>query len=102
MVKLPQIQRGKIYILLAVLSWMGLLLVNLIRVFGEINQMEGVISKEITWVLEILFFIWLYIYFNDSIKKNENRSFIDFIWRPASTGLIATGTSFLINFFITC
>ncbi|MBI0399374.1 MAG: SpoIIE family protein phosphatase [Cytophagales bacterium] len=99
MVKLPQIQRGKIYILLAVLSWMGLLLVNLIRVFGEINQMEGVISKEITWVLEILFFIWLYIYFNDSIKKNENRSFIDFIWRPASTGLIATGTSFLINFF---
>lgn len=55
MVKLPQIQRGKIYILLAVLSWMGLLLVNLIRVFGEINQMEGVISKEITWVLEILF-----------------------------------------------
>ncbi|WP_339901676.1 PP2C family protein-serine/threonine phosphatase [uncultured Cyclobacterium sp.] len=99
MVKLPQIQRGKIYILLAVLSWMGLLLVNLIRVFGEINQMEGVISKEITWVLEILFFIWLYIYFNDSIKKNENRNFIDFIWRPASTGLIATGTSFLIIFF---
>lgn len=97
--KLPQIQRGKIYILLAVLSWMGLLLVNLIRIFGEINQMEGVISKEITWILEILFFIWLYIYFNDSIKKNENRNFIDFIWRPASTGLIATGTSFLINFF---
>jgi serine phosphatase RsbU (regulator of sigma subunit) len=99
MMKLPQIQRGKIYILLAVLSWMGLLLVNLIRIFGEINQMEGVISKEITWILEILFFIWLYIYFNDSIKKNENRNFIDFIWRPASTGLIATGTSFLINFF---
>lgn len=99
MVKLPQIQRGKIYILLAVLSWMGLLLVNLIRVFGSINQMEGVISKEITWILEILFFIWLYIYFNDSIKKNENRNFIDFIWRPASTGLIAIGTSLLIIFF---
>ena len=99
MVKLPQIQRGKIYVLLAVLSWLALLLVNLIRVFGEINQMEGLIGKEITWILEILFFIWLYIFFNDAIKKNQHRSFIHFIWRAASTGLMATGTSFLIIFF---
>ncbi|EPR65253.1 Serine phosphatase RsbU, regulator of sigma subunit [Cyclobacterium qasimii M12-11B] len=72
---------------------------NLIRVFGEINQMEGLIGKEITWILEILFFIWLYIFFNDAIKKNQNRNFIFFIWRAASTGLMATGTSFLIIFF---
>lgn len=99
MVKFPQIQRGKIYVMLAVLSWLALLLVNLIRVFGENNQMEGLISKEITWILEILFFIWLYIFFNDAIKKNQNRNFIFFIWRAASTGLMATGTSFLIIFF---
>jgi serine phosphatase RsbU (regulator of sigma subunit) len=99
MVKLPQIQRGKIYILLAALSWLALLLVNLIRIFGEVNQMEGLISKEITWILEILFFIWLYIFFNDAITKTENRNFIDFIWRAASTGLMATGTSLLIIFF---
>ncbi|WP_040418094.1 GAF domain-containing SpoIIE family protein phosphatase [Cyclobacterium qasimii] len=99
MVKFPQIQRGKIYVMLAVISWLALLLVNLIRVFGEINQMEGLIGKEITWILEILFFIWLYIFFNDAIKKNQNRNFIFFIWRAASTGLMATGTSFLIIFF---
>jgi len=99
MVKFPQIQRGKIYVMLAVLSWLALLLVNLIRVFGENNQMEGLIGKEITWVLEILFFIWLYIFFNAAIKKNQNRNFIFFIWRAASTGLMATGTSFLIIFF---
>ncbi|WP_339923892.1 GAF domain-containing SpoIIE family protein phosphatase [uncultured Cyclobacterium sp.] len=99
MLKFPQIPRGKIYVMLAVLSWLALLLVNLIRVFGEINQMEGLIGKEITWILEILFFIWLYIFFNDAIKKNQNRNFIFFIWRAASTALMATGTSFLIIFF---
>ncbi len=99
MVKLPNIQRGKIYIMLAILSWLALLFVDLVRLFGEINQMEGDISQEITWILEIIFFIILYIYFNDSINKKEHSNFLNLIWRAASTGLIATAVSFLIIYF---
>jgi phosphoserine phosphatase RsbU/P len=43
--------------MLAILTWLALLLVDLIRVFGEINQMEDAIIPEITWILEIIFFI---------------------------------------------
>lgn len=99
MIKPPNIQRGKIYILLSIMSWFALLFVDLVRIFGEINQMEGVINREITWILEIIFFILLYLFFNDSINKKENSNFLNLIWRAASTGLIATGTSFLIIYF---
>lgn len=99
MVKLPNIQRGKIYIMLAILTWFALLFVDLVRLFGEINQMEGDISREITWILEIIFFIVLYLYFSHSISKNENSNFLNLIWRAASTGLLATITSFLIIYF---
>ncbi|NHE55360.1 GAF domain-containing SpoIIE family protein phosphatase [Cyclobacterium plantarum] len=99
MVKPPNIARSKIYILLTIMSWFALLFVDLVRIFGEINQMEGVIKREITWILEIIFFILLYLFFNNSINKKENSNFLNLIWRAASTGLIATGTSFLIIYF---
>ncbi|SHM43137.1 Serine phosphatase RsbU, regulator of sigma subunit [Cyclobacterium lianum] len=99
MVKPPNIPRGKIYVLLTILSWFCLLLVDLVRIFGEINEMEGVVKREITWILEIIFFILLYLFFNNSINKKENNNFLNLIWRAASTGLIATGTSFLIIYF---
>ncbi|MEX0881907.1 MAG: SpoIIE family protein phosphatase [Cyclobacteriaceae bacterium] len=99
MVKTPNILNSKLIVLLAILTWLALLLVDLIQVFGEINQMEDAIIPEISWILEIIFFILLYAFFNESINKNERNNFLDLIWRAASTGLMATGISFLIILF---
>lgn len=99
MVKIPNIQTSKITVLLAALSWLALLFVDLIRIFGDINQMNAGIAPEVTWILEIIFFILVYIYFNDVINRSENNNFLDLIWRAASTGLIASGVSLLIMMF---
>jgi hypothetical protein len=56
MVKLPSIHIGKLSLLLSILVWLALLFVDLVRLFGMINDIDSGISDEITWILEILFF----------------------------------------------
>lgn len=97
MFKIPNIHISKFSVLLALLAWISLLLVNLARIFGEVNEIEVGIGPELTWILEIVFFILLYIFFSYSISKHENDKFLDLIWRAASTGFVAMATSFLIS-----
>ncbi|MCC5937751.1 MAG: serine/threonine-protein phosphatase [Lunatimonas sp.] len=99
MIKFPQAHISKITVILAILTWLGLLFVDLARIFGEINEMDVGIGPEFTWILEIIFFILLYLFFNHSISKHENDSFLNLIWRASSTGLTATVVSFLIALF---
>jgi serine phosphatase RsbU (regulator of sigma subunit) len=90
---------GKIAALVAFLVWVSLLITDLIRLFGELNQINTEIVPEISWSLEIIFFILVYIFYNNAINKAGNAHFIDLIWKSASTGLVATGVSVLIIFF---
>ncbi|WP_215224303.1 GAF domain-containing SpoIIE family protein phosphatase [Echinicola shivajiensis] len=99
MFKLPNINIGKITLLVTILTWLGMLFVDLLRLFGTINQMNLGIAPEITWSLEIMFFILIYIFISRSLAQNENNNFIQLIWRGASTGLMALGTGLLIQFF---
>ncbi|UCS94109.1 SpoIIE family protein phosphatase [Echinicola marina] len=99
MFKLPNINIGKITLLVTILTWLGMLFVDLLRLFGTINQMNLGIAPEITWSLEIMFFILIYIFISRSLAQNENNNFIQLIWRGASTGLMALGTGLLIQLF---
>ncbi len=90
MFKFPNIHIGKITVILAFFSWIFLLLVDSIRIFGEVNQMDVGVSPQLTHVLEIIFFILVYIFFNDNINKQQNNRFLNLIWRAASTGLVAS------------
>ncbi len=99
MFKLPLIHIGKISLLVAILTWFALLFVDITRIFGELNQINSGIAIEISYVLEILFFIVVYLFYNYSIENNENNNFLDLIWRGASTGLLATTVSLLIFYF---
>lgn len=99
MFRLPPIHMSRIVVLLAILTWLGLLFVDLARIFGEVNDMNVGIGPEFTWILEIIFFILLYLFFNQSIAKHENENFLNLIWRAASTGLTATVVSILISAF---
>lgn len=99
MVKLPSISIGKLSLLLSILVWLALLFVDLVRLFGMINEINSGISEEITWILEILFFFTLYGFYNYSIEKNIQSNFLNLLWRAASTGIFATGIALLTEFF---
>lgn len=99
MVKLPSIHIGKLSLLLAILVWLALLFVDLVRLFGMINEIESGISDEITWILEILFFFTLYGFYNYSVGKNIQSDFLNLLWRAASTGIFATGMALITELF---
>lgn len=99
MIKFPNINIGRILILVTVLTWLGLLFVDLLRLFGTVNRMNLGIAHEITWTLEIIFFVLVYLFYSRSIERSEQNNFIQLIWRAASTGLIVIGVAFLIRVF---
>lgn len=85
--------------LLAILVWLSLLFVDLVRLFGILNELESGIAQEFTWILEILFFLTVYFFYNYSINKNSQTDFLNLIWRAASTGIVAVIVSIMINLF---
>jgi sigma-B regulation protein RsbU (phosphoserine phosphatase) len=90
---------GKISFLIAILTWLSLLFVDITRIFGMMNQIESGVAPEISYVLQVTFFIMVYLFFNYSISQNEKNDFLNLIWRGASTGLLALGISLLIRGF---
>lgn len=99
MFNLNKLNIGKITALVAILAWLSLLFTDLTRLFGELNSIHTAIAPEISWSLEVIFFILLYIFYNNAINKTGNYDFINLIWKSASTGLVAAGVSVLIEFF---
>ncbi|RPA69793.1 serine/threonine-protein phosphatase [Cyclobacteriaceae bacterium YHN15] len=99
MIKLPSPNIGKVSILVAILTWLSLLFVDITRIFGLLNQLESGVAPEVSFILEITFFIMVYIFYNHSIARNERNEFLNLIWRGASTGLLALGISLLIRLF---
>jgi phosphoserine phosphatase RsbU/P len=99
MLKIPAPNIGKVSLLVAILTWLALLFVDITRIFGIMNQLDSGISEEVSFILELLFFITVYLFYNYNINKNENNDFLNLIWRGASTGLLASGISLLIGLF---
>ena len=85
--------------LLAILVWLALLFVDLVRLFGIINSIDSGIADEFTLILEILFFLSVYSFYNYSINKNSQNEFLNLIWRGASTGILSVGFFLLIRLF---
>ncbi len=99
MLKIPNINIGKISLLVSIMTWLSLLFVDITRLFGSINQMDSGIAPEISYILQVLFFIMVYVFYNHSINTNEKNSFLDLIWRGASTGVVASSISIFISLF---
>ncbi|SNS08959.1 Stage II sporulation protein E (SpoIIE) [Belliella buryatensis] len=99
MFKLPNLNIGKISLLVAIMTWLSLLFVDITRLFGTVNQMESGIAPEISYILQVLFFIMVYLFYNYSINNSEKSNFLDLIWRGASTGIVATSVSIFISIF---
>lgn len=101
MIKIPNPNIGKVSLLVAILTWLALLFVDITRIFGIVNQMESGVMPEVSFILEIIFFITVYIFYNYNISRNEDNDFLNLIWRGASTGLVASGVSIFIGLFYT-
>ncbi|MDA1267759.1 MAG: SpoIIE family protein phosphatase [Bacteroidetes bacterium] len=86
---------GRISLLFAILVWLALLLVDLVRIFGTINNLDSGISEEVTWILEILFSIFVYLVYRHNFWKNRHSDFLTLIWRGTSTGLLAASAGLL-------
>jgi serine phosphatase RsbU (regulator of sigma subunit) len=99
MLNIPRPNIGKVSVLVAILAWLALLFVDITRIFETVNRLEPNMAPQVSYVLELLFFITVYLFYNYSINKNEDLDFLNLIWRGASTGLLATSVSLLINFF---
>ncbi|PZX59712.1 serine phosphatase RsbU (regulator of sigma subunit) [Algoriphagus ratkowskyi] len=100
MIKLPPIHIGKLSLLLAILVWLAMLFVNLVRLVGILNQIDSGFAIEFSWVLQILFFLTVYGFYNYSITKNSQSDFLNLIWRGASTGLFAVAVYVIMDLFI--
>lgn len=50
MIKNSSLPLGRISLFLATLAWLALLLVDLVRIFGMINNLDSGVSEEVTWV----------------------------------------------------
>lgn len=99
MIKLPPIHIGKLSLLLAILVWLALLFVSLVRLVGILNQMDPGIAIEFTWILQTLFFITIYGFYKHSIIKSTQSDFLNLIWRGASTGIFAVAIYIIIELF---
>ena len=95
MIKNSALPLGRISLFLAILVWLALLLVDLVRIFGMINNLDSGITKEVTWILEILFFIFVYLVYRRIFWKNRQSDFLTLIWRGVSTGLFAASAGLL-------
>lgn len=101
MIKLPQIHIGKLSLLLAILVWLALLFVNLVRLVGLLNEMDAGIAIEFNWILQILYFISVYSFYKYSITRSSQSDFLNLIWRGASTGIFAVAVYLIIGLFYT-
>ena len=95
MIKNRSLPLGRISLLLAILVWLALVLVDLVRIFGMINNLDSGVSEEVTWILEILFFIFVYLVYRRIFWKNKQSDFLTLIWRGVSTGLFAAAAGLL-------
>lgn len=62
--------------------------------------MDSGIAIEFTWILQTLFYLTVYGFYNYSITKNTQSDFLNLIWRGASTGIFAVAVYILIELFI--
>jgi phosphoserine phosphatase RsbU/P len=99
MLKIPRPNIGKISLLVAILTWLALLFVDITRIFDVMHQLDSGVPEEVSFILELLFFITVYLFYNYNINKNENNDFLNLIWRGASTGLVAACISLLFTLF---
>lgn len=86
-------------LILGIVSWLSLLVTDLLILFGNVNNVRPGIPEEVRIALLEVFFISLFFYYKFITGRAEKINFIDLLWRVFATGLLATIVSFTILLF---
>ncbi|CAN5139706.1 hypothetical protein BH23BAC1_BH23BAC1_01040 [soil metagenome] len=89
----------RLSILLGIVSWVTLLIIDLIFLFGSINNIITGISPEIPRLLLNLFFVFVFLFYKFKIGKADGINFIDLLWKVFVTGLLTVVVSLIISSF---
>lgn len=89
----------RLTLVLGIVSWLTLLVTDLIVLFGRVNNIKPGIPEDIRIILLQLFFIALFFYYKFITGRAERINFIDLLWRVFATGLLATIVSLTISLF---
>lgn len=90
----------KLSVVLGIVCWISLLVIDLILLFGGINNIDPAIPDYIPHLILSAFFVILFVFYKYSIGKAESVNFVDLLWRVFVVGLLTSLTSLAIRFFI--
>ena len=83
----------------AIISWLLLLAVDLLILFGTTNNLPTGIPREVQTLLLSTFLLSIFAYYKFKLDDLKKLDFTDLLWKVFVTGLIATVVSFIIRFF---
>lgn len=89
----------RLTLILGIVSWLSLLVTDLLMLFGSVNNVRSGIPEEVRIALLEIFFISLFFYYKFITGRAEKVNFIDLLWRVFATGLLATIVSLAIFLF---
>ena len=84
---------------LGIVSWLSLLISDLVSLFGDRNNVSSGIPEGVHTLLMGLFFVAVFFYYRATTARAERFNFIDLLWRVFATGLLATIVSLTIRLF---
>lgn len=82
-----------------IVSWLSLLIGDLIALFSERNHASLGIPEGVHTLLLGVFFVAVFFYYRTVTGRAERFNFIDLLWRVFATGLLATIVSLAIRLF---
>jgi phosphoserine phosphatase RsbU/P len=91
----------RVVVPIAILIWIVLTIVNLVRHFSELNQLSSGIPEEASHLLLNFFLIALLVFYRFKVGKAQRLNLVDMLWKVFATGLIATMVSILITLIFT-
>lgn len=89
----------KLSVVVGIISWVALVITDLIILFSVTNDMASGIPAEIPKLLLDLFFVSVFVFYKFSTPRAESVNFVDLIWRVFVVGLVATIVLIVIKFF---
>lgn len=89
----------KLSIACGIVCWISLLCIDLIILFGNINNIDPAIPTYIPKLILNAFFIILFVFYKFTIGKAESVNFVDLLWRVFVVGLLTALISLGIRFF---
>ena len=86
-------------LILSILLWLAYTLVDMLQVFGGLNEVDMGIGREVPILLLDAFLICLIIFYRYRILQQDGANFVDLLWRVFATGLVTTIISLAIQLF---